>query len=93
MKGFLRPESVVLPENALIPAPNVITPPPNNFTHQAQRETPYYFNQPAENQQPDGVLPPGARVAMLRCEDAGRCRVVDERGLYVQVDGESLKPL
>jgi hypothetical protein len=93
MKGFIRPEAVVLPEKALIPSPNVVTPPPNHFTHQTKRETPYFYNDAAHGQQPDGVLLPGARVIVLRCEDGGRCRVVDERGLYVQVDGESLEQL
>jgi hypothetical protein len=93
MQGFLRPESIVLPEGAAIPSPNVITPPPNHFTHEAQRETPYFFHDAAANQKPDGFLPAGDRVTILRCEDGGRCRVVDERGLYVEVSGDSLRQL
>ncbi|MGZ8900907.1 MAG: hypothetical protein ACXW3Z_12495 [Limisphaerales bacterium] len=93
MKGFIRPEPVVLPSGSLIPAPNLINPPPNHFTHQAQRETPYFYSEAANNKQPDGVIPPGTRVTMLRCEDGGRCRVVDERGLYIQVDSKNLQQL
>jgi hypothetical protein len=93
MKGFVRPEAVVLPEGSLIPSPNVVTPPPNYFTHQAARQTPYFYKEATDQRQPDGVLPAGARVTMLRCEEGGRCRVVDERGLYIQVDSENLQQL
>lgn len=93
MKGFTQPEKVVLPEAALVPSPNVVTPPPNYFTHQTLREAPYFFSAANNRQQPDGVLPAGAHVTMVRCEDGGRCRVIDQRGLYVQIDRDHLKTL
>ncbi len=33
MENMIRPEAVVLADNALIPPANLISPPPNQFTH------------------------------------------------------------
>lgn len=94
MKGFTRPQSIVLPENALIPSPNVIAPPPNQFTHETNRELPFYYREPSTaDQQPDGTLGAGTQVVILGRYDKNRCAVVDARGMYVHVDGDGLKSL
>jgi hypothetical protein len=92
MEGFVRPESIVLPEGALVPSPNVISPPPNQFTHEALRDLPYYFAE-RDERPPDGTLPVGTAINLLRREGEQRCRVVDGRGLYVSVDADGLRPL
>jgi hypothetical protein len=93
MKGFQRPESIVLPENACIPAPNVIIPAPNQFTHEVTRPQPYFFSDARAGGLPDGTFPAGTRVVLLRSDAGQSCRVVDGQGLYVQVESNSLKPL
>jgi hypothetical protein len=92
MKGFVRPDAIILPEGANIPSPNVIVPPPNRFTHLAKGELPYSFRGTHGDAEPDGTLTAGTRVVLLR-QDNGHCWVVDERGLYVEVDCEGLSTL
>jgi len=93
MKGFLRPESVVLPENACIPAPNVIAPAPNQFTHELTRPQPYSFTGAQPGRSPDGDFPAGTRVVLLRYDGGSHCWVVDGQGLYVEVEYGGLKRL
>lgn len=93
MERFVRPEAVVLPENALIPDKNLISPAPNQFTHELMREQPYYYANAQQGVPPDGRLPAGTKVVLLVHDDGERCRVVDGRGLYVEIECSSLKKL
>jgi hypothetical protein len=88
-----RPPVVVLPDEALVPDRNVIAPAPNTFTHVTVHATPYWFDSADREARPDGELAARARVVLLVDEGDGRCRVVDERGLYVQVSGADLAAL
>ena len=91
MKGLTRPEAIVMPEGASIPFPNVIVPPPNHFTHVLKRDVDYFYRGIDASARPDGTLRSGSKVALLRRENGGRCRVVDERGLYVEINGDELQ--
>jgi hypothetical protein len=86
---MLRPETVVLSDEAVVPEANVIRPAPNRFTHRLLVDEPYRFDRPQGADAPDGVLPAGTPVVML-VEGADRCRVADGRGLYVEVRRTSL---
>jgi hypothetical protein len=88
----LRPEYVVLGEEAVVPAANVVRPPPNRFTHELVADEPYYFDRPEHGPEPDGVLPAGTKVVLL-VQDNGSCRVVSGSGLYVRVRRASLREL
>jgi hypothetical protein len=93
MGHFIRPKAVVLPDEALVPARNLISPPPNQFTHRLSRAAPYYYAGAQQAARPDGELPADTKVVLL-VHDGGRyCRVVDGRGLYVETEYESLEPL
>lgn len=92
MEGFLRPEAEVLPESALIPRNNLIVPPPNQFTHEVTRVEPYYYSGVAPSG-PDGTFRVGTRVLLVRQQNGGRCRVIDERGIYVEVACDCLRRL
>ena len=85
-----RPETTVLDEEALVPERNLVRPPPNRFTHELVVDEPYRLDRPGGP--PDGVLPAGTRVVLL-VEGPDRCRVVDGRGLYVEVRRASLRRL
>src|SRR6266511_5360855 len=88
---ILRPEAVVLGDEAIIPASNFIRPPPNRFTHDLAVDEPYKFEHPMRtDDQPDGILRAGTPVVLL-VEGDDRCRVVDGRGLYVEVRRSSLR--
>jgi hypothetical protein len=89
---MLRPEPVVLGEEALVPDRNVIDPPPNRFTHELTDDEPYRFDRPETVGEFDGVLPAGTPVALL-VDGPERCRVADGRGLYVEVRRASLREL
>ena len=90
--GVLRPEIVVLGDQALIPPGNLIRPAPNRFTHELIIDEPYRFDRPERSREPDGVLPAGTRVVLLVQGD-DRCRIVDGAGRYVDVRGASLRAL
>ncbi|HYU84939.1 MAG TPA: hypothetical protein VEK80_09030 [Kribbellaceae bacterium] len=91
---MLRPEAVVLGEEALVPAHHLVQPPPNRFTHRLVADEPYWFDRgrPGRSREPDGVLAAGTPVVLL-AEGGDRCRVVDGNGLYVEVRRSSLRPL
>jgi hypothetical protein len=91
MGEFLRPKAEILPDRALIPAPNLISPPPDQFTHELTRDQPYFYSSPAPSGA-DGTLPIGTRVLLMR-QEGSRCRVVDARGLYVEIDCGGLRRL
>jgi hypothetical protein len=88
---MLRPEAVVLGEEALVPARNIVRPPPNHFTHELVVDEPYWLDRPGPRaKRPDGTLLAGTPVVLLVEED-DRCRVVDGRGLYVEIRRSSLR--
>jgi hypothetical protein len=91
MEGIIRPEASVLPENSLVPAQNLISPPPNQFTHEVTRQLPFYYTTARESSAPDGHLPAGTKVVLLVDDGGERCRVVDGQGLYVEVERAGLK--
>lgn len=94
MRGFVRPDPVVLPESAVVPARNVIRPAPNQFTHELTRPAPFYFDGAQQGGPPDGELPAGTKVVLLvRHDDDTRCRVADARALYVEVEFDALRKL
>ncbi len=89
---MLRPQASVLSDGSLVPEGNVIRPPPNRFTHRLSEDEPYHFDDPRQDAEPAGMLPAGTPVALL-VDGPDRCRVVDGRGLYVEVSRASLSPL
>ena len=93
MKGFVRPTFVVMPENSIVPNENLITPPPNQFTHRLMRRVPFYFTAPQQGRPADGELPEGAPVVLLVHDGGSYCRVADETGLYVVVEYDSLQKI
>lgn len=93
MKGIIRPEPSVLPESSLIPALNLISPPPNRFTHEVTRPCPFYYTTARQSSAPDGQLPAGTKVVLLVDDGGEHCRVVDGQGLYVEVERAGLKQL
>lgn len=89
---MLRPEPVVLGEEALVPDRNVVDPAPNRFTHELTEDEPYRFDRPEPSDEFDGVLAAGTPVVLL-VDGPERCRVVDGRGLYVEVRCASMREL
>jgi hypothetical protein len=88
----LRPEIAVLGNEALVPAANVVRPPPLRFTHELVVDEPYHLDRPERAPEPDGVLRRGTRVALLHQGD-DHCRVADASGLSVDVRRASLREL
>jgi hypothetical protein len=93
MEGFLRPEARVLPENAIVPEQNLISPAPNQFTHELTRSQPYYFAEMQQGSPPDGEFPAGTKVVLLVYHGGAACRVADGQGLYVATEYDGLKKL
>ncbi|MDQ3685426.1 MAG: hypothetical protein M3430_07455 [Acidobacteriota bacterium] len=92
MQGFIRPDAVVLPESAMVPAKNIIVPAPNQFTHELTRPQFFYFDvAQQQGRPPDGELPQGTKVVLLFHDDGSYCRVADGRGLYVEVEHDALQ--
>ena len=94
-EGFLRPQFEILGEESLVPDENVVRPAPDRFTHQLVRAEPYFYGPGAagDEAEPAGRLPAGARVVLVGAGGRGRCRVVDGRGLSVEVACDSLRQL
>jgi hypothetical protein len=86
---MLRPEVRVLPDDALVPEPAVVSPPPNRFTHELIGDESY---PPEGGRQKGGALPAGTPVVLM-VEGEERCRVVDGRGRYVEVRRSNLRRL
>lgn len=93
MKGIIRPDAVVAPEGSLVPDRNLISPAPDQFTHEVTRPQPFYFTGARQSAQPDGQFAAGTRVLLIVHDGGGRCRVADAQGLYVEVEFDSLKRL
>jgi len=93
MGEFIRPEATVLPDDAVVPQDNLISPPPNQFTHELLRAEPYYYSEPQQGRAADGEFKKNTRVVLLWYDGSSYCRVADSRGLYVALSFDSLKPL
>ena len=93
MEGVLRPEARVLPDKALIPTRNLISPPPNCFTHEVISRAPFYFDTSLGATAPDGYFEPATKVTLLVDSGGGRGRVVDGKGLFVETELTGLKRL
>lgn len=92
-EGFVRPESLVLPANAVVPNENLIWPAPNRFTHVLTRVQPYFYRTVEEGAPADGEFAAGTEVVLLVYAGGGACRVVDGRGLYVEIEYAALRRL
>jgi hypothetical protein len=90
---IIRPKAVVLNDAAMIPEKNLISPPPNQFTHELQQAQPYYYNQAEAAEKSDGEFAAGARVVLMVYDGGSYCRVVDAQGLYVEIAYEGLRRL
>ena len=93
MEDIIRPEARVLNANALIPEKNLITPPPNQFTHELTRRQPYYYTSAQQGAPPDGEFAAGTQVVLLVYEGGNYCQVVDAQGLYVELEFAALRKL
>jgi hypothetical protein len=89
---MLRPKAKTLPDDALIPKENLVLPRPKKFTHELRRNEPFFFDR-LHDAKPRGELPRGTRVVLMERRQGRYCRVVDERGLYVEIDCDSLVAL
>jgi hypothetical protein len=87
----LRPKATVLKPSALIPADNLIKPPPTRFTHELIQSQPYYYKRGSS--EPDGTFAAGTRVLLLEHDGGEYCRVADAQGLCVETACLGLRPL
>jgi hypothetical protein len=92
MKGFITTKASVLHESAIVPDDSLISPAPNQFSHQLKRSQPYYYGETKKNKNPDGEFAAGTKVLLVR-DEGDRCRVADEHGLYVEIECNSLEKL
>ena len=92
MKGFTRPIPIVLANASLVPKENIISPAPNQFTHEVIRSTPYYVNDQHGKTKKAGELSAGTKVVILH-RGKRYCQVVDGRGLYVAIACNSVRKL
>jgi len=92
MKGMRRPEAIVLPDSSLVPT-NVITPAPNQFTHEVTRSQPFYASFGAVDEPPTGQFDAGTRVVLLYYDGKDYCRVADGTGRYVETRFDGLRKL
>jgi hypothetical protein len=92
MKGMLRPAMTVLPASALDTKADVVSPPPNRFTHVVRAKQPFYVGT-ALSGEPGGSFPSGAKVVLMIRGKGDACRVIDRRGRYVTTSWKGLRPL
>jgi len=83
MQGMTRPDVIILPEGAVVPPTNVISPAPNQFTHELVRTQPFFFRENPSEMPPNGQFEEGTRVNLLFHDGSTMCRVADAKGLYV----------
>jgi hypothetical protein len=93
MGRFLRPETKVLPDEAMIPLKNLISPAPNQFTHELTRAQPFHYAGAHVGKTPDGVLPANTKVTLLFHDGGAYCWVADGSGLYVEIEYNALRKL
>ena len=89
-EDFLRPDMEILGDESIIPAHNLIEPPPNQFTHNVVADTPFYFGAETGGDVANGYFKAGTPVVLLVRDERGRCRVVDGQGIYAEISEESL---
>jgi hypothetical protein len=89
---MLRPDAIVLGEEALVPDANVVRPAPTRLTHELVVDEPYRFDESDRAGDPDGILAAGTPVLLL-AEGPEFCRVADGSGLAVDVRRTSLREL
>jgi hypothetical protein len=87
----LRPEPVVLGQEAVVPDANLV-PVPDRFTHELTSDEPYRLDRRWETAEPDGVLVAGTPVAVL-AEGRETSRVATASGLAVDVRTDALRRL
>jgi hypothetical protein len=93
MQGFIRPDATVLPESSVVPKKNIISPAPNQFTHELTRPLPFYFDGAQTAAEPNGQFAAGTKVVLLVYDGGSYCRVAEGQGLYVEVEYDALKRL
>ena len=93
MEGMKRPEAIVLPESSLIPSDCLISPPPNQFTHEVARSQPFYASRGLPSGPPAGQFEAGAKVVLLYPDGGELCRVVDAAGRYVDTRFDGLRKI
>jgi hypothetical protein len=93
MEGMKRPEAIVLPDSSLIPSDCLISPPPNQFTHEVARSQPFYASHDAPGEPPTGQFAAGAKVVLLYHDGGELCRVADAAGRYVGTRFDGLRKL
>jgi hypothetical protein len=91
MNGITRPTAEVLPESAVVPHRNVMSPAPDHFTHEVTSRQPYWYSEAGANP-PDGEFAAGTKVLMTHAEGP-HAWVADSRGLYVKTNLATLRPL
>ena len=89
---MIRPAATVMPASALEPEADVVSPPPNRFTHVVRARQPFYVGETATDE-PGGTLAAGAKVVLMVRGKGDTCRVIDRRGRYVLTSCKGLKPL
>jgi hypothetical protein len=92
MEKIIRPDAVVLGDGALIPDGNLISPPPNQFTHELTVDQPFYYSKVRDDQAPNGEFAAGTKIVLL-VDNGQYCRVVDKQGLYVDTLSAGLRHL
>jgi hypothetical protein len=93
MEGMKRPEATVLPDSALIPSSCLISPAPNQFTHEVTRPQPFYTSLGTPSGPPAGRFDAGTMVVLLYHDGTDLCRVVDGAGHYVDTRFDGLRKL
>jgi hypothetical protein len=93
MEGMKRPEAIVLPDSALIPSNCLISPPPNQFTHEVTRSQAFYASHGTPSGPPTGQFDAGTKVVLLYYDGKEFCRVVDAAGHYVDTLFDGLRKL
>jgi hypothetical protein len=83
MEGVKRPDLSILDDRSVIPDANLISPPPNRFSHAVAHDQPFFWEEPEAGEKPAGTFEAGHRLLLVREEEDGWCRVVDGQGLYV----------
>jgi hypothetical protein len=71
----------------------LIVPAPNTFTHTLTSDQPFSYTTLEGAAVPNGELAAGALVVLMVYDGGHFCRVVIGRGLYVEIEYQSLKPL
>jgi len=93
MEGMKRPEAIVLSESALIPSNCLISPAPNQFTHEVTRPQAFYASRGTPSEPPAGRFDAGTKVVLLYYDGTDFCRVVDGGGRYVDTRFDGLRKL